>query len=89
MKYKWHIQEVTPRTLSFGAAAVVRCKRTLASTAAVSTTDDDDKYPSFLRWVSYRTLDADVVTSAMLVTQPMGLELMFEPDFGEVSRSGA
>lgn len=73
------------KNIIVGAAAVFVANGPLASTAAVSTTDDDDKYPSFYAGVSYKeTLDADGDFSNVGYTTN-GLELMFEPDFGEVS----
>lgn len=68
-----------------GAAAIFVAGGPLAATAAVSATGGDDSYPSFDAGVSYKeTLTYDLDFDNVGYTTN-GLELMFEPDFGEVS----
>ena len=75
----------TSDNIIVGAAAIFVADAPLAATAAVSATGSDDSYPSFYAGVSYKeTLSADTDFDNVGYTTN-GLELTFEPDFGEVS----
>lgn len=68
-----------------GAGAVFVADAPLAPAPAVSATGNDNSYPSFYAGVSYKeTLSADGDFRNIGYTTN-GVELSFEPDFGEVS----
>jgi hypothetical protein len=75
----------TSDNIIVGAAAIFVADAPLAVAAASSATADDNSYPSFYAGVSYKnTLSADGDFDNVGYTTN-GLELTFEPDFGEVS----
>ena len=75
----------TSDNIIVGAAAIFVADAPLAPSALSSVTSDDNSYPSFYANASYReTLSADGDFDNVGYTTN-GLELTFEPDFGEVS----
>lgn len=69
-----------------GAAAVFVSDAPLeATTAVVSGTSEDNKFPSFYSSVSYKDTLANDPDFVNVGYTTNGLELTFEPDFGEVS----
>ncbi len=75
----------TSDNIIVGAAAIFVAKTPLTPAAVVSTTAQDQQYPSFYANASYReTLSSDTDFDNIGYTTN-GLEMGFEPDFGEVS----